>query len=51
MNLIECINTRFFKLLRHTKKYCAEQSADGYMCQITITERGYFVSTFKPCKK
>ena len=48
MNLLECINTRFFKLRRNARLYCERQTHQGHWCHIAMTDEGsYVVNVFR----
>lgn len=44
--MIECVNTRFFKLEHNTQSFIDEMIGDGYWCQLIKTCRGFIVNVF-----
>jgi len=44
--MIECIDTRFFKLRRNTIPYIEEQQAYGNLCQVVKARYGFIVNVY-----
>ncbi len=44
--MIDCIDTRFFKLERNANAYIDEMNSYGYWCQLVIAYNGFIVNAF-----
>lgn len=44
--MIECVDTRFFKLERNAHTFIDEMNSYGYWCQLTRGYKGYVVNVF-----
>jgi len=44
--MIDCIDTRFFKLERNAKSYIDEINSYGYWCHLVTAHNGFIVNVF-----
>lgn len=44
--MIDCIDTRFFKLQRNAQMFIDESNSYGYWCQLVPAHNGFIVNVF-----